>query len=331
MLLYLSSEKNVDIFETQSKQLGIHTDVIVERDFTGYIEKNSSKLSHLEFLAIDLENIVDDEISLINSLSAFRLCNNNIIIIIVGIGRKHGDNFLGKFFAEGIYNFVTSKDELIREREIKNCLENTNNYINTIGYRVENFEIQKTTQKKGFLNNFLDNIKSPKPEKVYKKNKNIFKSKKEKIKDDDIIQEISKEEDNIQQNQIQVSNIIDFQEMKSISLAEKIEKSKQINNNSCQHFDNKINTIFENTFDRFKQEKRRKKMEIDTLKDDVSLFYYYQKPVGIVCNNTCIVDTLYEKNDIKSFFEMKNIELNFKDNILSEIQEFNIFERGDAL
>ena len=132
MLLYLSSEKNVDIFETQSKQLGIHTDVIVERDFTGYIEKNSSKLSHLEFLAIDLENIVDDEISLINSLSAFRLCNNNIIIIIVGIGRKHGDNFLGKFFAEGIYNFVTSKDELIREREIKNCLENTNNYINSL-------------------------------------------------------------------------------------------------------------------------------------------------------------------------------------------------------
>lgn len=31
MLLYFSSEKNVDIFDKQSQELGIHTDLVLER------------------------------------------------------------------------------------------------------------------------------------------------------------------------------------------------------------------------------------------------------------------------------------------------------------
>lgn len=332
MLLYFSSEKNVDIFDKQAQELGIHIDLVLERDFTGYIETNSTKLNHLEFLAIDLENIIDDEMELIKSLSAFRLCNSNVSIIIVGLGREKGDNMLGRFFAESIFNFITSKDENVRNLEIKSCFEKTNNYGSALGYRVENFETQKTTAPKGFLNNFLDNIKKPKKEKGYKKD--ISKSKKEKKKDEICTQQplqkqvedkkhLHKEnlEEDLQEQEKDLNiDILEKEQNKTTSLAQKIQKSKQ-GNNTSEDFDNKINSIFENSFDRFKQEKRRLKMEIDKLKDDVFLFYYYQKPVGIIFENVCIVDTLYEKEDIKKFFLLKNMEVNFKDNILAEIKE----------
>ncbi|WP_250277582.1 hypothetical protein [[Clostridium] colinum] len=331
MLLYFSSEKNVDIFDKQAQELGIHIDLVLERDFTGYIESNKTKLNHLEFLAIDLENIIDDEIELIKSLCAFRLCNSSVNIIIVGIGKEKGDSILGRFFAEGIYNFITSKDEEIRDLEIKSCFEKTNNYANTLGYRVENFEIQKTTDKKGFFNNFLNNIKKPKNEKVYKKD-SMAKAKKEKTKGNiskALQQQTIKEQHLMEENiakdlkeKEQYLNSMDLKEdeTKITSLVQKIEKSKKCNN-IYKDFDNEINSIFENSFDRFKQEKRRLKMEIDTLKDDVFLFYYYQKPVGIIFENVCIVDSLYEKEDIKKFFLLKNIEVNFKDNILVKIKE----------
>ena len=180
MLLYFSSEKNVDIFDKQAEELGIHIDLVLERDFTGYIETNKIKLNHLEFLAIDLENIIDEEIQLINSLSSFRLCNSNVSIIIVGFNREKGDSLLGRFFAEGIYNFVTSKDEDVRNIEIKSCFEKTNNYANTLGYRVEKFEISQNNNKNSIFSNFIENIKKSKSEKIYKKhnfnkkhNKNI--------------------------------------------------------------------------------------------------------------------------------------------------------------
>lgn len=311
MLLYFSSEKNVNIFDKQAQELGIHIDLVLERDFTGYIETNSTKLNHLQFLAIDLENVIDDEIELINSLSAFRTCNSKVNIIIVSFQREKGDSLLGKLFAESIFNFVTSKDEEIRELEIKSCFEKTNNYGSALGYRVENFEVQKTTDKKGFFNNFFNNMKKIKKEKVYKKDiSKSSKSKKEKNKDEICIQ---------QSLQNQVEN---KEQNKTTSLVEKIQSKER--NNTSEDFDNKVISIFENTydrFDRFKQEKRRLKMEIDKLKDDVFLFYYYQKPVGIIFENVCIIDTLYEKEDIKKFFIQKNMEIKFKDNILAEIQE----------
>lgn len=112
---------------------------------------------------------------LIKSLCAFRLCNSNVSIIIVGIGREKGDSLLGRFFAEGIYNFVTSKDEEVREREIKDCFENVNSYISTIGYRVENFETTKGNDKNSIFSNFIENIKKSK-EKTYINHNKITKN-----------------------------------------------------------------------------------------------------------------------------------------------------------
>ena len=176
MLLYFSSDKNISIFDEESKNLGINIKIETEKCLTDYIRANMYKLSHIEFLAIDLEYIVDEEIEILRTLSSFKTYNKTNIII-VSFEREKGDVFLSKLFAEGIYNFVTSKDEDIRKNEIKMCLEEPNNYVNALGYRIENLESSKKTNKKNILGNFISNIKKSTDEKIYK-----FKEEKNNIK-----------------------------------------------------------------------------------------------------------------------------------------------------
>ena len=178
MLLYFSSEKNADIFNEEVKNLDIVLEIETEKYLTEYINKNMNKLNNLQFLAIDLENIIDDDIEIIKSISSFKLFNSSVNIIIVSFEREKGDILLGKLFAEGVYNFITSKDYDVRKTEIKMCLENPNNYANALGYKVENIENLKSTDKKLFFSNFINNIKNkPKEPKEFKNNsKKIIKN-----------------------------------------------------------------------------------------------------------------------------------------------------------
>ncbi len=116
------------------------------------------------------------------------------------------------------------------------------------------------------------------------------------------------------------------------SITEKVKNTKEVQVNN-KDIDMKINALFskEEDSNRFITEKRRKKLDIEKLKDDVFLFYYYQKPVGIISKNTCIVDKIFEKDDIIRFFESQNIGLKFEDNVLQEIADIKSYvERGDV-
>ena len=55
MLLYFSSDKNISIFDEETKKLGIDVKIETERCLTDYIRTNMNKLNHIEYLAIDLE------------------------------------------------------------------------------------------------------------------------------------------------------------------------------------------------------------------------------------------------------------------------------------
>ena len=83
MLLYFSSDKNISIFDEEAKVLGIDVKIETERCLTDYIRINMNKLNHIEFLAIDLEHIIDEDIEIARTLSSFQVCNSNITIIIV--------------------------------------------------------------------------------------------------------------------------------------------------------------------------------------------------------------------------------------------------------
>lgn len=334
MLLYFSSDKNISIFDEETKALGIDVKIETERCLTDYVRANMNKLNHLEYLAIDLEYIVDDDQEILNTLSAFKVFNSSITIIIVTFERKQGDILLARLFADGIYNFITSKNEIDMSREVKICLDHTqNSYANAIGFKLDNIEEPKE-KRKGFWNNVLDNFKSKnkKEEKEFKvketklKKEKRPKKSKETVKDDIPV--------NSYKEEIYESDWYVKEESKSLNnnITKKIRNIKEVQVNN-KDVDMKINALFskEENGNRFITEKRRKKLDIEKLKDDVFLFYYYQKPVGIISKNTCIVDKIFEKDDIIRFFESQNIRLKFEDNVLQEIADIKSYvERGDV-
>ena len=335
MLLYFSSDKNISIFDEETKKLGIDVKIETERCLTDYIRTNMNKLNHIEYLAIDLEYIIDEDIEILNTLSAFKICNSSITIVIVSFERGKGDMLLAKLFAEGIYNFVTSKNEIDMAREIKICLDHTqnNNYANAIGFKVDSLEETKG-KRKGFWSNVLGNFKNKKEEKEFKvketklKKEKRPKKSKENVKNDIPFKEETYEDNWYDEDFSEEANKVNSKS----SIAEKAKSSKEAIK-SKENIDDKINSLFEkdDKSDRFISEKRRKKLEIEKLKDDVFLFYYYQKPVGIISKNVCIADKIYEKDDIIKFFQNQNIELKFEDNILQEIKEIKSYvERGDV-
>ncbi|WP_317367367.1 hypothetical protein [uncultured Tyzzerella sp.] len=334
MFIYFSSEKNMHIFDEEAKELGIDVQVEQSRSLVDYLDKNlNSLLNYLEFLAIDVDYIVDNDKEIIEKLSSLRTFKSSVTIIIVAFERTKGDILLGRFFASGIYNFVTSKDNMLNE--IKICLDhnqnNSRNYANAIGFQVDFLAEEKNPDKKGFWGNVLGNLKNKdKKDKVLEKEpkrkskfKDKAKSKKEKFEENQGFQNKSNSiledfEDNRFDSSINNNNINN-----NIPLSKRIEESK---NNNIQENNTNINEKLNNLFNkdnknRFSKEKRRKRLEIEKFTEEMELFYYYQKPVGIIFEKTCLIDKIFEKDDIKKFFQNKEIDLEFKDNILKEIND----------
>ncbi len=386
MLLYFSSDKNISIFDEETKALGIDVKIETQRCLTDYVRANMNKLNHLEYLAIDLEYIVDDDQEILTTLSAFKVFNSSITIIIVTFERKQGDILLARLFADGIYNFITSKNEMDMSREVKICLDHTqNSYANAIGFKLDNIEEPKE-KRKSFWGNVLDNFKSKnkKEEKEFKVKETKLKKEKRPKKSKEVVKDdiptnshkeeiyennFYNEDDYIKEENTSLSSSIEKRPKKSkevvkddiptnshkeeiyennfyneddyikeenissnSSITEKVKNTKEVQVNN-KDIDMKINALFskEEDSNRFITEKRRKKLDIEKLKDDVFLFYYYQKPVGIISKNTCIVDKIFEKDDIIRFFESQNIGLKFEDNVLQEIADIKSYvERGDV-
>lgn len=339
MLLYFSSDKNISIFDEETKALGIDVKIETERCLTDYVRANMNKLNHLEYLAIDLEYIVDDDQEILNTLSAFKVFNSSITIIIVTFERKQGDILLARLFADGIYNFITSKNEMDMSREVKICLDHTqNSYANAIGFKLDNIEEPKE-KRKNFWGNVLDNFKSKnkKEEKEFKVKETKLKKEKRPKKSKEVVKDdipTNSHKEEIYENNFYNEDDYIKEENTSLSssITEKVKNTKEVQVNN-KDIDMKINALFskEEDSNRFITEKRRKKLDIEKLKDDVFLFYYYQKPVGIISKNTCIVDKIFEKDDIIRFFESQNIRLKFEDNVLQEIADIKSYvERGDV-
>lgn len=330
MFIYFSSGKNMHIFDEEAKELGIDVQIEQERSLADYLDKNlNSLLNYLEFLAIDVDYIVDKDTEIIKKLSSLKTFKPSVTIIIVAFERIKGDILLGKLFASGIYNFITSKDNMLSE--IKICLDhnknNSNNYPNAIGFQV-NFLEEKMPNKKGFLGNFIDNLKNKdKKEKILEKEL----KRKSKSKDKSKLKKVKFEEKNDFEKEIMVEEnaVNDFLEEyesnnKNVGYDKNIEEPKNDNKEQAiVDTDEKVSNLFNKSSEnRFTKEKRRKRLEIDNLKEGVDLFYYYQKPVGIIYNNVCIIDNIFEKDDIKKFFESKkDINLKFEDSILKDLED----------
>lgn len=122
MLLYLTSNENVGVFDFLSKETGM---VIKKLSGEFYLKKfvihDMRNLNHYSYFAIDLKAIKDNENEIIEALIALKTMYDSRIIIFAEEFNKE-DEIIIKLLEEKIYNIilVTVVDEI--KEEIKKCI-----------------------------------------------------------------------------------------------------------------------------------------------------------------------------------------------------------------
>lgn len=122
MLLYLSSNQNIGIFDSVAKEQGILVKKLSgEFDFKSFVIRDMRSLNHYEYVAIDLKAMRDTEEELIEALVAFKSMYDSRIIIY-GVGLKQGNALLNKLVDIGVYNIITGTTIETINQEIRNTL-----------------------------------------------------------------------------------------------------------------------------------------------------------------------------------------------------------------
>lgn len=122
MLLYLTSNENVGVFDFLSKENGM---VIKKLSGEFYLKKfvihDMRNLNHYSYFAIDLKAIKDNEIEIIEALMALKtMYDSRIIIFAEGFCKE--DEIIIKLLEEKIYNIILATEVSGIKEEITKCI-----------------------------------------------------------------------------------------------------------------------------------------------------------------------------------------------------------------
>jgi hypothetical protein len=122
VLLYLSSNENIGIFDFLAKEKGM---VIKKLSGEFYLKKfvihDMRNLSHYSLFVIDLKALKDTENEIIEAVLAFKtMYDSRVIIFAEGINEKN--EFISKLLDEKIYNIITSEEIAEIKNEILKCI-----------------------------------------------------------------------------------------------------------------------------------------------------------------------------------------------------------------
>jgi hypothetical protein len=122
MLLYLSSNQNIGIFDSVAKEQGILVKKLSgEFHFKSFVIRDMRSLNHYEYVAIDLKAIKDTE-EFIEAIIAFKSMYDSRIIIY-SEGLKQGNVLLNKLVDIEVYNLITSTKIETINQEIKKTFQ----------------------------------------------------------------------------------------------------------------------------------------------------------------------------------------------------------------
>ncbi|OOP72841.1 hypothetical protein [Clostridium beijerinckii] len=145
MLLYLSSNENIGIFDFLSKEKGM---VIKKLSGDFYLKKfvihDMRSLSHYSYFAIDLKALKDNENEIIEAITAFKAMYDSRIIIFAE-GLKREDEIISRLIEEKIYNVIISKEIQEIKDEILKCLSH-------IGKTEEDWNLKETHENQYIFN-----------------------------------------------------------------------------------------------------------------------------------------------------------------------------------
>lgn len=123
MLLYLTSNENLGLFDFLTEELGMLVKKLSgEFSLNKFVVHDMRNLSHFSYIVIDLEAIKDDSDKIVEAINAFKALYDSRIIIF---GEKADTNLLNSIIEETeTYNIIIAKNiEKIKE-EILICVSN---------------------------------------------------------------------------------------------------------------------------------------------------------------------------------------------------------------
>nr|WP_245353255.1 hypothetical protein [Clostridium punense] len=120
--MYISSNKNIGIFDFLTKEKGI---IIKKLSGEFYLNKfvihDMRNLSHYSYVAIDLQAIKDAEQEIIEALRAFKVMYDSRVIIFAE-GKSKEENLIKSLVNEKIYNIITANTVAEIKKEILKCI-----------------------------------------------------------------------------------------------------------------------------------------------------------------------------------------------------------------
>jgi hypothetical protein len=150
LLLFMCSHENTGLIDQPCND----NDIVIKQlngEFSLYefIIQDMSNLSCCQYLAIDLSCLVDSDDSLIDAIVATKSMYS-FRIIILAIGFENNNPILGKLFAEGIYNIITSTRLSDQQEEISLCLAKGMHYKDSIKHRFQSDTADAVKKKRAF-------------------------------------------------------------------------------------------------------------------------------------------------------------------------------------
>ena len=309
-MIYFSSEKNKDLFSDFTEELDIKLEN--ENCFSYYLENKRKQFDDIKFLVLDLEFLTDSESEILESVYKVKMLNRDSLrIIIVALNKKAGDVFLGKLFAENIFDIITEKNE------IESSIKKQTSYKTAIKYKVNFEEVEESKEKENVLRNIFENIKRDKSDKIGKKNIEKEVSYKEKLPKE------SKEEVNIDIEEIKE---VQKKEITTKDTVKSVIKEESKRNKSLEE---QIDDIFGNSnflIHREEEKKEREYISLEKTSEELSFLFYYNRKIGIYEDGSCIcvIDNLFDKEEIRNYLENIRVKYVFKDDIYSKIKNLSM-------
>jgi len=122
MLLYISSNQNIGIFDFLIKEKGF---IIKKLSGEFYLNKfvvhDMRNLSHYSYIAIDLKSLKDTNEEIIEALRAFKVMYDSRIIVFAE-GRAKEKSLIKDLIDEKIYNIVTATSIAAIKDQILKCI-----------------------------------------------------------------------------------------------------------------------------------------------------------------------------------------------------------------
>ena len=119
MLLYISSNENIGIFDFLADEQGM-----IIKKFNGsfqlkqFVIHDMRSLNHYAFLAIDLTSLRDIDDEIIEAIMAFKSMYTSRVIFYVD--KVDGnEQIIGQLMEQGIYNIVVSDEVEVQKEKIR--------------------------------------------------------------------------------------------------------------------------------------------------------------------------------------------------------------------